>query len=258
MRYLIRLDDACPTMDYVKWDRIEGMLDVYGIFPLVGIVPMNKDPKLVINENDDSFWEKVRNWEAKGWAIALHGFNHLFKSEVAGINPFWNRSEYAGVPLEEQKEMIKEGLEVLKNNNLTPDYFFAPGHTFDDNTLIALRECSAIRMISDTIAFHPYIKDGFIFIPQIVGHCLNMPINGTYTFCYHPNIMKERDFENLERFLRKNKDNFISFQSIRNEHLNRKTIFDRLLSFIFFFSRDLRRLREKDDLRRRKEKQQKE
>ena len=41
--YLIRLDDACPTMDVVKWDKIEKMLDKYHIKPMVGIVPANND-----------------------------------------------------------------------------------------------------------------------------------------------------------------------------------------------------------------------
>lgn len=54
-KYLIRLDDACPTMDAKKWQRIEDVFDTYGIRPMVGIIPANKDPKQNINIFDFDF-----------------------------------------------------------------------------------------------------------------------------------------------------------------------------------------------------------
>ena len=71
-RYLIRLDDACPTMDAEKWLRMENILDTYGVRPMVGVIPANKDPKQQIDAVDTEFWTKVKAWEKKGWAIALH------------------------------------------------------------------------------------------------------------------------------------------------------------------------------------------
>ena len=43
-KYLIRLDDACPTMDWGKWRRMERILDKYKVKPMVGIIPENNDP----------------------------------------------------------------------------------------------------------------------------------------------------------------------------------------------------------------------
>ena len=51
-RYLIRLDDACPYMDRVKWQRMENILDKYGVKPLVGIIPANADLKTMIDPDD--------------------------------------------------------------------------------------------------------------------------------------------------------------------------------------------------------------
>ena len=107
-KYLIRLDDACPTMDAVKWQRVEDMLDRYGVRPMVGVIPANSDPKQIIDSEDVAFWDKVKTWENKGWAIALHGYDHCYISEdgLKGLNPLWARSEFAGVSLEKQKEKI--------------------------------------------------------------------------------------------------------------------------------------------------------
>jgi len=62
-----------------------------------------------------------------------------------------------------QKQKIRDGYAILKEYGLTPKYFFAPSHTFDENTLVALKECSDIRIISDTIATKPYKKVTLFF-----------------------------------------------------------------------------------------------
>jgi len=49
INYLIRLDDACSTMDSAKWQRVETILDCYGVRPLVGVIPDNNDPKQKIS-----------------------------------------------------------------------------------------------------------------------------------------------------------------------------------------------------------------
>lgn len=170
-QYLIRLDDACPTMNAKKWYRMETILDKYGIRPMVGVIPANNDTKQIIDFVDSGFWGKVKRWEQKGWTIALHGYDHCFISDdgMRGLNPLWERSEFAGVPLELQKDKIRKGVEVCRANGIDPKYFFAPAHTYDGNTLRALREESNIRIISDTIATKPYRKGDFVFTPQMGG-----------------------------------------------------------------------------------------
>ena len=239
-RYLIRLDDACPTMDAVCWQRMECLLDKYEVRPMVGIIPSNADSKQMINSEDNLFWQKVMKWQKKRWAIALHGFDHCYISSDAGINPLWSRSEFAGVPLEKQKQKIRDGITILKSHGLNPKYFFAPSHTFDENTLIALKECSDIRIISDTIATVPYKKGDFVFIPQIGGHCVNMPFSGVYTFCFHPNTMNEAAFDSLESFIQSHKSEFCGFDELELGFVKSKSLKDKFISWLYFTQRKLR------------------
>lgn len=241
-RYLIRLDDACPTMDAKKWGRLENVLDANGVIPMVGIIPNCKDEKLMIDAPDEGFWIKVQNWHKKGWAIALHGYDHCYISYAGlkGLNPLWERSEFAGTPLELQKKKIREGLSILNEKGITPKYFFAPSHTFDLNTLTALREESSIRIISDTIATKPYRKGDFIFIPQLGGHCVEMRIPGIWTFCLHPNTMSEENFIQTENFIRTHKEQFITFDSLESSNLRDKDWFSKLMSWAYFKQRKLR------------------
>lgn len=239
-QYLIRLDDACPTMDAARWQRVESILDKYGVRPMVGIIPSNADPKQMIEKEDGLFWEKALAWQNKGWAIALHGFDHCYITSDAGMNPLWNRSEFAGISLELQKQKISDGVSILKKHGLIPKYFFAPSHTFDNNTLTALRECSNIRIISDTIAARPYRHGEFIFIPQIGGHCVEMPLSGVYTFCFHPNTMEEASFNALESFIQKHKKKFCAFDELDLSHIKVKSLKDRFISWMYFTKRKIK------------------
>lgn len=232
--YIMRLDDACEKRDIEKWDRIEAVLDKYGIKPLVGVIPHCEDPEMEKYDPDPSFWQKVSVWLGKGWSVAMHGYNHVYSTSCGGINPVNKRSEFAGEPLEVQKEKIRKGVEIMRSHGVEPEIFFAPSHTFDENTLVALKEESNIRAISDTIAWDSYRSGDFVFIPQQSGRVRKLPFK-TVTFCYHPNMMSEQTFSELEDFLQKNGRSFKSFST---EGIKRKRSFiDNLLSKIYFGKR---------------------
>ena len=139
---------------------------------MVGVIPDNRDSSLTETyKQDPEFWDKTARWKEKGWELALHGCYHKYTTEEGGINPVNKRSEFAGVPLDKQKEMIRHGVDILKSHNIEPKVFFAPSHTFDENTLIALKEESNIRIISDTIANDVYLENGFYFIIRVKLVC---------------------------------------------------------------------------------------
>ena len=125
VQYLIRLDDACPMMDHQKWQHMEDLLDQYSIRPMVGIIPNNTDSDTMIDEADAAFWIKAKAWESKGWCIALHGYSHVCDSNsgMQGLNPMWERSEFAGIALDEQKIHGSEEYEAAKEyyRNLLED-----------------------------------------------------------------------------------------------------------------------------------------
>ncbi len=239
--YLIRLDDASDRMDTEKWNRMEAVLDGYGVKPIVGVIPQNKDSALIgLYKENPSFWkDTVRRWQDKGWCLAMHGYEHVYTTASGGINPVNKRSEFAGLDLDEQKRKIHEGYAILKKKGIQPKIFFAPSHTFDKNTLEALRTETDIRIISDTVAFDVYFEGGFYFIPQQSGHVRKLPFK-IVTFCYHPNIMNDRDFSVLEEFLKKYTAKFGTVDSVLKKR--KRTLFDALLRNFYFAFRYLRRI----------------
>ena len=237
--YLIRLDDASDHMNIERWDRVERMLDENGVKPLVGIIPVNRDPMLLEFPEDPGFWQKTRDWQDKGWRIALHGFEHLYTSNCAGINPVHSRSEFAGHPLEVQRQKIREGMKLLKAHGLEPTAFFAPSHTFDKNTLEALRMESGIRTISDTVANDAYCRFGFTFIPQQAGRVRELPFKVT-TICLHPNFTTDPEFDEIEAFLKAHSGQFLDPNAIEPT-TRKRSLLDRGYELAYFLKRKLRK-----------------
>ena len=54
MKIVIRMDDIAPNMDMGKFRRFKRLLDEYKIQPLIGVIPENKDEKLMIDTEEDS------------------------------------------------------------------------------------------------------------------------------------------------------------------------------------------------------------
>ena len=233
-KYIMRLDDACEKRDIAKWDRMEALCDKYGVKPLVGVISHCEDHTMDDYPYDEKFWDRVPVWMVKGWTIALHGYNHVYSTKCGGINPVNKRSEFAGEPLDVQRQKIRDGVAIFRSHGIEPKVFFAPSHTFDQNTLTALREESNIRIISDTIAYDTYCADGFTFVPQQSGRVRRLPFR-TVTFCYHPNSMGDDDFDRLEEFFINNSKKFAYNLDLV---VNRKySLIDKWLRFIYFLRR---------------------
>jgi predicted deacetylase len=231
--YYLRLDDASPFWDKQKWQRMSELLERYSIKPIIGIIPDNKDPSMLSSyELDKNFWQIAKKWEESGWATALHGFNHVYVTTSGGVNPVHRRSEFAGLPYSDQLKMIHQGYSILLGHNLNPLYFFAPSHTFDEATIKAVLNGSNIRCFSDTIANDVYYAQGIYFLPQQAGQVRKLPFKTT-TFCYHPNTMSDKAFENLENFLKKNKRKFGDPTKIQMKK-RKFSFFDKILQFLYF------------------------
>ncbi len=233
-KYVLRLDDACERRNVANWDRMERLLDQYGVRPLVGVIPHCEDPMMAQYAADEQFWSRVDRWIAKGWTMALHGYNHVYSTKEGGLNPVNARSEFAGESLAVQRQKIEDGVGIFRAHGIEPKVFFAPSHTFDENTLRALREKSSITVISDTVANRPYRRYGMTFVPQQSGRARPLPF-AVVTFCYHPNTMSEKAFAELERFLRKRSHKFIPFPA--EETQRAPGGWDRLLERLYFARR---------------------
>lgn len=184
MKYMIRFDDICPTMDWAQWKRAEELLEMHHIKPLLGVIPDCKDPELQIDAPRADFWEWVLQKQKEGYAIAMHGVYHVYKTHVRGLINNGYNSEFAGLPYEEQYELIKIGKEILLSHGVKTDIFFAPSHSYDENTLRALA-ANGFKYMSDGKTMKPVKRYGVVCVP-CKWSTQNHIIKDEYlTFVYH-------------------------------------------------------------------------
>lgn len=237
-RYIVRLDDACPTMDKHKWNRVFKILDKYDIKPIVAVIPNNQDQKMIVDAYDNDFWNRVRTWQDIGYSIALHGYIHAYISDSRGIIPMNTQSEFADIDIEVQREKIKRAWKIFQQEKIDARIWVAPAHSFDDNTLRVLKEETTIDIVSDGVAFYPYNEKDFFWIPQQTWRFVEKT-EGIWTICMHPNSMNEAKFEAFEKFISDHSDEFISdINALKNRYKNRKkSLKDRLYFYYFFIKR---------------------
>ncbi len=202
MRITIRMDDITPDMDWAKFLRFKDLLDKHDIKPLIGVVPDNRDGKLALNPAREDFWSYVKELQDGGWTVAMHGLNHLYSTREPGLFPIGGKSEFAGLPLDKQDEMIREGKAVLEEKGIFTDIFMAPSHSFDKNTLTALKK-NGFKVVTDGFGTEPFRSRGMVFYPISVsrGKSLKDNRDGLVTFVYHANTMDEKDFTKLAELL---------------------------------------------------------
>ena len=164
MKIAVRLDDITPDMDWEQFHRLEKLLDQYHIAPLLGIVPDNQDENLKRNPARSDLGEQIKQWEAKGWVLAMHGWKHIYTTKKAGLFPLNCFSEFAGVKKEKQRDMIFDGKEKLQKMGVETNIFMAPAHSFDKHTLTALKE-AGFQYVTDGFGEYPYEYRGLTFLP---------------------------------------------------------------------------------------------
>lgn len=209
-----RLDDITPDMDWDKFYRVKAIFDKYKVKPLIGVVPQNADPGLSRGEYHEDFWEYIASLQKNGWLIAQHGFRHLYETKNSGLLGLKQASEFAGLPYEAQYEKIKNGREILQKHGLDATIFMAPGHTYDKNTLKALKKLGFI-CVTDGYTDIPYYTKGLLFVP-----CRSSQpklSGGVDTICLHCNELKEGDYRELENFLERHASSVLPFAEIAGQ-----------------------------------------
>jgi predicted deacetylase len=202
-QYLLRFDDICPTMNWRLWRDIEAVLVQRRFKPILAVVPDNRDPALQVDSPVSDFWDRVRDWQDRGWTIALHGFQHRYVSRSAGMVAVRKKSEFAGLPVGVQREKLERGLEIFERERIRSRVWIAPGNTFDAATVALLPEFG-IRVISAGYFRHPYLcARRMTWVPQQMYYFRPAPA-GVWTVCYHHNQWSEshpRKFhEDMDRY----------------------------------------------------------
>ena len=90
--------------------------------------------------------------------------------------------------------------------------FFAPNHTYDENTFIALKE-SGINEVIDGYGLMPYTYKDIKFIPQLFYKVFLLPF-GIQSSQIHINYWNEKDYINFEKFIDKNHNKIISYDEV--------------------------------------------
>ena len=202
IRYFFRLDDISPNMN---WDNFKLMVDLlqrYDIQPLIAVIPDVKDSKLLSYPINSSFWEFVKNLSDNSWIVAQHGYQHL-SSGNGGILKIHKSGEFGGLNFENQKTKISAGRKIMEGQHITTDIFVAPRHSFDKETVKALKE-NNFKFVSDGIALWPFKKWGIVWLPQILWR----PRHGMFgliTIALHSNTMTFNDFKSIEKFIKENR-----------------------------------------------------
>lgn len=243
-RYIVRLDDACETMDHYLWEILESTLDELNIQPIVGVVPINKDKRLNLAPPSLSFWNKVREWDSKGWSIAMHGYSHQHH-EISSVDlallPLHTESEFVGLDLDAQRTLIKESWKIFLENGVKPSIFMAPSHSFDLITLEALKLETDIRILTDGYATYPFYRAGFIWIPQQLWR-FRYFWWGIWTVCYHPNNMKELEMQATLFDIRKNRVKIISVNDVLKIQISKWGILNKVIEYTYIRILIIRRL----------------
>ena len=207
-RYLLRLDDLCPTVHGERWQWFRALIHEFRLQPILAVVPDNRDPALDLSPPDPNFWPQLRALESAGATIALHGLHHLCASSGRSLLGLHRHSEFAGIDVEMQRAWIASGLRILRAQGLNPRIFVAPRHGFDASTLDALR-AEGILLLSDGFFRVPILRGGVTWIPQQLWGPVSKP-KGFWTICMHPDTAAAEEITRFRAFLRVHADLFTS------------------------------------------------
>lgn len=210
-KYIIRFDDFYVGMERNNLLRVSETILQFSIPAIIGVVPSWQDDSVVVDPVTESdFWGTIRKLRDHGCEIALHGFTHkLFAHKnLLAVNSY---GEFSGLEYSEQKRRISEGLKILMQNGIQSRMFMPPAHSFDQNTVLALKE-SGIPLITDGKCFFPYDYEGVLFLPQISSKFKNFYPFGIITICLHPQWLNDQNYIELSEFCRKKTEKIISVE----------------------------------------------
>lgn len=212
-RYLVRFDDICPTMNWSVWTAVERILAETSVAPILSVVPDNQDDHLRVQAADPRFWDRVRAWQGRGWTIALHGYQHRYVTRDPGIVGLNERSEFAGLPHEEQESKLRSALGILRREGVTPRAWVAPSHSFDAAT-VEILERMGIRIVSDGLFLFPRVDAaGVLWIPQQLWRFYRAPL-GVLTVCLHINSWTSGRIETFREDIRRYADRIATLDEI--------------------------------------------
>jgi hypothetical protein len=217
-RFILRFDDIAVNMHVGRFYKIVSLLKDLKIVPILGVIPLNCDEKLLkMPLMKENFWEVIRDLQCnQGWSIFQHGTYHVYETKFSGILKVNDKSEFSGLPLNNQFELLELGYNEFLKNDIRVDGFMAPSHSFDIITLIALKKLG-IGVITDGYSLRPKLfKELIISIPQLFSSFRTfLGLNGIYTVCVHINTMSDKEFDSLLNDIKINESRFTCVEVVK-------------------------------------------
>ncbi len=199
-------------MSWKNFLALKNSIEKLGIRSVLGVVPENRDSSLQCEPPKSDFFDLIRKFHHYGDTIAQHGTYHCYNTDESGILGINNRSEFAGLSYIDQLELLRAGKDILKREGLWEPYFMAPAHSFDANTLKALRDLNFIGL-TDGYGFYPYMHCGLKFIPALTASPFNVGF-GYCTICLHTNTITEATIDRVLNFVSKHHAKFVDFKAL--------------------------------------------
>jgi len=222
-KYLLRFDDICPTMNWKVWSEIEMALTEQQLKPILAVVPDNQDPVLRVDEPREDFWERARQWQARGWTLALHGFQHRYSAVHAGVVTPKKKTEFAGFPALEQDWKLRCGVDIFERHRIKSRVWIAPSNSFD-RTTVSLLPQFGIDVICDGFFRVPFIyQRKILWIPQQL-HGFRPAPPGVWTVCYHHNHWTTSDLAKFREDLARYRSDIGSLDEVMQTWAGRRSL----------------------------------
>jgi len=147
------------------------------VIPFIGNHTLDEDPSLVV------YLKNLKRTHPNLFEIALHGYDHQMLSD------FYGGSEFGGVEYPNQYGRIVLGKKALKKTlDVDPVTFIPPFGTYDNNTVLALKELG-FKAVSGGARFtkvyynktDPFITEGIFHVPESQSFVMNWQNHIFYT-----------------------------------------------------------------------------
>ena len=228
-KYIFRIDDIVPWMNWKNFEKIENIFDKYWVKPIIWVVPDNQDFTIWNNDYAQEFWDKINRLAKKWWIIAQHGYHHKYLNKnwwILNINHYW---EFAWLSYEKQFEMIEKWKNILEENLwFEIKWWMAPAHSFDETTCKILKELE-FEYITDWLAIYPFTKYWLKWVPQQIWKPMKKRF-GVWTICLHINKYDDEFIKWIEDFCKINWELILNeFENISFEQSNS----EKVISFLW-------------------------
>ncbi|MBR3307859.1 MAG: DUF2334 domain-containing protein [Lachnospiraceae bacterium] len=238
----VRIDDITPEMDWKRFKRFEDLLDKYGIKPLIGVIPACEDQKLDAGEDRNKDFDDRARYAAwlkeridEGWTVAVHGYHHVYTTKCGGLFPLNPKAEFAGVRYSRQIHMLRNGRKKLKELGIDSRIFMAPGHSFDGNTLKALKE-AGYTYVTDGYGNGPFLRKGLKFLP--ISFLKDRELKkqeGVTTFVVHTWELEDEDIEEWEKLFGGQRERFIDYGELLSMKARKRSFVCDIAEFLCAF-----------------------